>query len=206
MQIKSDESDVKWSLISKCWVRNKVEAQKKQKTGKTQSCLSCFVYHYSNNLAAPDMSVWLISSPFSPIPDLINLDPNGNKCNNIPLFPPTLTLWTGSPSRHFSPLNPLCNLKLPVAFVSQVLHWNNSKSKWTLSKASLSVLITTPRLSLLHNRRKLSKSHSSEHVLIIQAPGVAHSSANLNSRPVVCPVQSLRERLMCSRYQELCCR
>lgn len=90
---------------------------------KTWLCSSGFVYHYSNHFTAPRHVNLIDTLAFPAIPDLINLKKNNNKSNNIPYFP--LPLWASSPSRHFSPLNPLCYLQL--AIVSQVLLWTSSE-------------------------------------------------------------------------------
>lgn len=46
---------------------------------KGQSCLSGFVYHYSNHFTAPRRVILIDIPAFPPIPDLINPEPSGSE-------------------------------------------------------------------------------------------------------------------------------
>lgn len=152
----------------------------KQRLGLKWSCrtFSGFVYHYSNNFTTPRHVNLIDILAFPPIPDLINHQPNSNKCNKIPYFP------------H------LCGLAPPQG-TSQ--HWIHSviynwllchkccigptQGKWTMSKSFSRDYI--PPFLHLHICSKLSKSHSSGHV-IIQALAFTHSFTNQNGGCVLC--------------------
>lgn len=133
---------------------------------EARPCLTGFVYHYSNHFTAP-RHVNLIDTvafPRNPRPHQPRKKKQKkkhNKCNSIAYFPPRL-----------------CGLAPPQGTSRHWIHsviynwllcpkccFGPTQSKWTVSKTSLSLVITPPppASNTLHNCSKPSTKKSSEH-------------------------------------------
>lgn len=180
-QIKCDESDVNWSLLSRGWVWNKVEV----KYEKPALCLSGFVYYYSNHFTAPRHVNLIDVLTFLPNPrtHLLQVDSSTCKKKNNTLqqttfpFPPRLCgLAPPQGTSHIWIHSVIYNWLLCVLSVALDQLRVNEPCQRPLFHSWLHPLVSLP-----YNWSKLTKSHSSERA-IIQAPEFTHSFKNQHGR------------------------